>query len=150
MSRGLADNQLFDCCLFCGTCTAADAGDAEHSLCGACGSPLRPAARQRDEHSLRRMLPRFSRHHPLDVYKHWPLRRSIDAKMRDLSLNGLQFSSPQAFIAESIVKIDCELLKALARVTYSRPAANGQYLTGVEFLRLELARMTGTFVSTSA
>jgi hypothetical protein len=51
-----------------------------------------------------------------------------------------------------VVKIDCAVCRALARVAHSRrdPAAAGGWLVGLEFLTLRFASSRGSFVSTSA
>jgi hypothetical protein len=136
MSRGLTESRVLDCCLFCGTC-ADEHGDG---LCPACSSPLVPPERQAEEQSPGRTPPALERRHPLKIYAHWPLADPIEATLRGFSPNGLQFSAAVEFERDRLLKIDSDLIKALARVAYSRPGTPNRYVTSVEFLRLGLAR----------
>lgn len=142
----LPDEESGASCLFCDgphpTGTRAD----PDSLCIECGSPLRPAERQRLEPSMRRMLRRFVRQLPVEVYAEWPapMTRGL---MRDLSLNGMRFTADVPFEPDRLVKIECELCSAVGRVTHCGPDVGGSYSIGIEFVTLRFAQTRGTFVS---
>jgi hypothetical protein len=72
--------------------------------------------------------------------------------MRDLSLNGMLFVAAVHLQPNQIVRIDCQELRALARVAHTQPAPDGgdRWSTGVEFLTLRFRRIRGSFVSERA
>jgi hypothetical protein len=82
----------------------------------------------------------------------WPQQQAIAATMRDVSLNGMQFTSDVRLQANQIVRIDCAELRALARVAHVEPNTDGSapWRAGVEFLTLRFRQVRGTFVSSHA
>ena len=72
--------------------------------------------------------------------------------MRDLSLNGMSFSSAVRLQLNQVVRIDCSELRALGRVAHiERDSENGQrFSVGIEFLTLRFRQIRGSFVSAEA
>ena len=137
-------------CLFCRTSFSMERDADAAALCTECGSPLRLAERQRIEYSMRRMVQRYVRLHPVKIYTEWPAERSIGGSMRDLSLNGMRFTAEPTFEIDRLIKIDCELCRTIARVAYcDRDGAEGNII-GVEFMTVRFASTRGTFVSAQA
>jgi hypothetical protein len=136
-------------CLFCAASFSAEHADA-NGLCAECGSPVRLATRQRTQHSMRRMVQRYIRLHPVEVYTEWPAAESIAGLMRDLSLNGMRFTAKHTFELDRIIKIDCKLCRTLSRVAYCAPADSDGHVIGVEFVTVRFASARGTFVSAQA
>jgi len=137
-------------CPFCHATNVRGRHSDPEGLCSRCLSPLHPAERQRLERSLRRTLSRFTREHPLRIYRAWP-SRADGAVMRDLSLNGMRFTTAAAIEPERLIKIDSTLYSAVARVTHCGPDPSGDgYSVGVEFVTLKFMQTCGTFVSAEA
>ena len=72
--------------------------------------------------------------------------------MRDISLNGMQLLTAQKLSINQIVKIDCEVCRAIGRVAHCGPSDSkeGHWVTGVEFVTLHFTKTSGSFVSARA
>ena len=125
-------------CLFCGTAVTAEQAQASDALCECCSSPLSQARRYRFEHSMRRMFRRVERRQHVQIYTKWGTA-AIIGTMQNLSHNGMRFISPDEFEANQLIKIDSDMCKALARVSYSQREDSGGFATGVEFVTILLA-----------
>jgi hypothetical protein len=150
--RALEDtgaNLLLNACLFCGTPHGLQRAFERDDECGRCGSPLYPAARQRLEVSGQRMLSRVPKRRTIAFSVTWPQSDALVGEMRDLSLNGMQFSTNVRLQLNQIVKIECPELIALGRVAHAalETEAPEMWLTGVEFLTLRFRKSSGSFVS---
>jgi|SRR6185295_5894081 len=143
---------VMNVCLFCGAPHGLQRRLELDDDCGRCGSPLCPAERHRLEYSGQRMLSRIPKQHAIDIYVTWPQGDPAVAYMRDVSLNGMQFSSVTRLQPNQIVKIICSELHALARVAHTNRDIDtaDTWLTGVEFLTLRFRQIRGTFVSAEA
>lgn len=137
-------------CLFCRMPYSLAQTLHAEDLCARCASPLFPAARHRMESSGQRMLGRIRQERSVECYTHWPQRASLRARMCDLSLNGMQLATSFDVAPGSIVKLDTEFCRALARVAYCRPNGDRGRLVGVEFVTLVFASARGNFVSARA
>jgi curved DNA-binding protein CbpA len=154
-SAPTADDTLSDeslaarICLFCGSPHQLARSLDPDDECGHCASPLYPAERHRLDYSGQRMLHRVPKQRRIDVYVTWPQPHPHSAEMRDLSLNGMLFVAGVRFQENQIVKIDCQELRALARVAHTARDAGPVELwsTGVEFLTLRFRQIRGSFVS---
>lgn len=144
-----ADTLVMHVCLFCGTPHGRERQLERDDDCGRCGSPLCPAERQRLEYSGQRMLSRIPKHHPIDIYVTWPQAEPASGEMRDLSLNGVQFSTAFRLQPNQIVKIICSELHALARVAHTTRDIDtaDRWIIGAEFLTLRFRHIRGSFVS---
>jgi hypothetical protein len=136
-------------CLFCGIPHGLRRVIERDDDCGRCESPLYPAERHRFEYSGQRMLSRIPKHRGISLYVTWPQPEPFRAQMRDISLNGMQFAAAVRLESNQIVKIDCEELRALARVAHTARDPNevDRWHTGVEFLTLRFRKTRGSFVS---
>jgi hypothetical protein len=144
-----ADTLVMNVCLFCGAPHGLQRRLERDDECGHCGSPLCPAERHRLEYSGQRMLSRIPKHHAVDIYVTWPQAEPIAGHMRDLSLNGMQFTCVTRLQSNQIVKIICSELHALARVAHTTRDIDtaDRWITGVEFLTLRFHKIRGSFVS---
>ncbi len=136
-------------CLFCGRPHGLTRALRRSDECGECASPLFPAERHRLEYSGQRMLKRIAKRQPIRLYTGWPQAQPFAAEMRDISLNGMQLSTPQRLPIDQIVKIDSDVCQSLARIAHCERDA-GQvesWTVGVEFLTLRFAKSRGSFVS---
>lgn len=140
-------------CLFCGT-ERSHAGLPESGeRCVECGSPLTPADRSRLETRGQRAVTRFRRSRPVSFLATWPQHFATAGRMQDVSLHGLKFVTGQALAVGQIIRIDCDICRAVARIVAVQPSAESagrQWLVRAEFLTLELERTLGAFVSETA
>jgi PilZ domain len=144
-----AETLVRNVCLFCGAPHGLQRRLERDDDCGRCGSPLCPAERHRLEYSGQRMLSRIPKHHAIDIYVTWPQAAPAVGHMRDLSLNGMQFTCVTRLQANQIVKVICSELHALARVAHTNRDIDtaDRWITGVEFLTLRFRQIRGSFVS---
>ena len=134
-------------CLFCGALNTLEGTLERDDECGCCASPLYPAERQRLEYSGQRTLRRISKQHAISIWVTWPQDTPMSGEMRNLSLDGMAFTSNVLFKVNQIVRIDCSELHALGRIAHAEPATSGAYRfgAGVEFLTLNLREGGGIF-----
>jgi len=146
---GLADSRT---CLFCGTAHGLQRAVERDDECGRCASPLCPAERHRLEYSGQRVINRIPKQCPIAVSVTWPQQTALSGTMRDVSLNGMQFTTDVRLQPNQIVRIECHELRALARVAHVEPCTDGvgPWRAGVEFLTLRFRQIRGTFVSSRA
>jgi hypothetical protein len=143
-------------CLFCGSPHGIDRPLDRDDVCATCASPLFPAERHRLEYSGQRMLKRTRKRRAIELYVSWPQPQPFAAEMRDLSLNGMQLAAGAPLQLNQIVKIDCEVCSAAARVAHCKRERSGlaglteHWLVGVEFLTLKFRSPRGSFVSAEA
>jgi hypothetical protein len=139
-------------CLFCGMPHALNRAIERDDECGRCGSPLCPAERHRLEYSGQRVINRIPKQCPIAISVTWPQQVAIAGTMRDISLNGMQFTTDVRLQSNQIVRIDCADLRALARIAHVEPNPDGSapWRAGVEFLTLRFRQVRGTFVSAEA
>jgi hypothetical protein len=134
-------------CLFCGTTYDIGNEPKRDDECGRCASPLYPAERHRLEYSGQRILGRIQVRHPLSIWTRWHQDTPIAGEMRNLSLNGMAFTTPVLFELNQIVRVDCTELRALGRIAHAEQATSGAHAfsAGIEFLTLRLPEGGGTF-----
>jgi hypothetical protein len=139
-------------CLFCGAPHGLRRHIERDDDCRECASPLYPAERHRLEYSGQRMLNRIPKRRGVQIYAAWPQTAPVNGEMRDISLNGMQVVTALRLQPNQIVKIDCPLLNALARVAHSERDIEmpDRWITGVEFLTLRFRRNTGSLISARA
>lgn len=136
-------------CPFCRAPLAARLRIAPDDRCGRCACPLFPAERHRLDFSGQRVSARFARRCPVVLYTEWPQSPGHAAEALDLSLNGMRLMVARRIEPGTLLRIECELFAALARVAYARADEQaGGWALGAEFLTLRLARSAGRFVST--
>ena len=136
-------------CLFCGAEHGVDGELKRDDECGRCASPLCPAERHRLEYSGQRILGRIQVRHSISIWTRWDQDTPIAGEMRNVSLNGLAFTSPVLFEVNQIVRIDSTELRALGRIAHAEQATSGAhpFSAGLEFLTLRLPEGGGTFYS---
>jgi DnaJ-like protein len=136
-------------CLFCGAEHGVEGELKRDDECGRCASPLCPAERHRLEYSGQRILGRIQVRHAISIWTRWDQDTPIVGEMRNVSLNGLAFTSPVLFEVNQIVRIDSTELRALGRIAHAEQATSGAhpFSAGLEFLTLRLPEGGGTFYS---
>ncbi|MEA2094766.1 MAG: DnaJ domain-containing protein [Pseudomonadota bacterium] len=138
-------------CPFCGTPKPVRFRYSNSGDCNHCRSPLKPVVRLRLAGKSRRALQRTSHHAPIRYFIHPGEMTGKPGTIRDLSPQGMQFSTNCQLEDDQAIKIVSVVLSAVARVTYCR-LDNGKkgYVVGVEFLTLCFHEHTGTFISENA
>lgn len=133
----------------CGFCKAAhDHGvdTPEDALCGNCASPLRRAERHEAEEPGLRALERFPKQQVIRFYTDWPDSPMNAGRSRDISLDGMQFETNRQLNLNQMIKIDCDVCRAVARVAHVHQEGS-VWIVGVEFVTLMFEKIQGTFVS---
>lgn len=110
-----------NCCLFCGAGFFHAPSTQKH--CIQCASPLAPAqpiANARPRELLgRRAAPRIAKTGDLVIYPSWP-HGGFSARLRNLSLTGINMLTDYAVHAEQILKFDSVNLRGIAHVVSVR------------------------------
>ena len=138
---------LVDRCLFCGS-THSEMNNPM-AVCSQCDSPLGPAAHPKLESQGQRAVARIARNHPIVFYRSWP-GQAESARTRDISVNGISFVAPGPVDKGVHLKIQGDLLSAVARVTHCQEEAGDRgsvWIVGAVFITLKFARTQGSFVS---
>lgn len=86
---------------------------------------------------------------PIRYWQHWPQEQPGQGTVTNVSLSGLGFVTDEGLARDQFLKLESELLQAVARVVHCRPG-NGRRQVAVEFFTLRLARTRGAFVSDHA
>jgi hypothetical protein len=71
--------------------------------------------RQRFEYSGERMLNRIPKQRAIEILVAWPQDAPLHGVMRNLSSNGMSFTTTVLLQLNQVVRIDCSELRALAR-----------------------------------
>lgn len=134
-----------DHCPFCGGMHATPG--ASRLRCTTCGTPL--AVPVTDSHGGgelfgRRTAPRIARSGDLVVYPQWP-HPGARARLRDLSLTGLSFTSATIARSGQLIKVESSFVAGLARVASVR-TEQGRCTVHAALLSAEFASARGAFV----
>lgn len=136
-------------CFFCGApFEKAEAAPAD-LFCVDCKSPLAMPEFESSENTGVRTLNRFSKEQTITFYDHWPSSEAYMATTRDISLKGMQFVTQVGLQHNQVIKIDCDVCHAVARVAHVSQEGSS-WVVGVEFATLSFNRSRGSFVSARA
>lgn len=141
-------------CLFCRTPHGLGEVIPPSARCGKCNGPLYPAVKRRFDERSKRAISRTPRY--LKVTYTLVGTTSVDRLMalsEDISLNGMRLMTEDDIACGSRIKIECDLLDAIAEVRNCEPAnedVRRPWRIGVEFLTLEFTRNRGSFVTETA
>jgi len=147
--HGETSRILIGACLFCKTPHEHGIDIPRDMLCAVCESPLSTAERHQLEDSGLRALSRVPKQQPIVFYSSWPSSQPRSGESRDISLDGMQFVTPQALQEGEVIKIDCTVCRAVARVAHVQKSGNA-WVVGVEFVALRFESAQGTFISARA
>ncbi len=136
-------------CLFCKAPHESGLEISNDTLCADCGSPLSPAEVHDPRGADRRALRRFAKQQTITFYTSWPPIQPRSGESRDISLNGMQFMTQQPLYEGEIIKIDCAVCRAVARVVQVRQSGDC-WIVGVAFVALRFEHAQGSFVSARA
>lgn len=145
--------RIANSCPFCHTRAPRGAAFMPDTECRECGSPLRLAQKSWLEHDGSRTVNRIQRQHAVAFNTAWPQEERYAGTTRDISLTGMQIETVHGLTPGQLLKLDCTLCSAVARVVNQRQRRSGFRVVtsvGVEFITLRLAATQGAFVSTMA
>lgn len=140
-------------CLFCRATHSGPNSIDPDKLCSTCSSPLFAAEPPNHTATWVRAVDRYPRNQSVTFFSDWPQQQGQTGQILDISLTGMQFASDQWIQPKLLLKIQCEVCNAIARVVYCRrePGKDeSTWLVGVEFLTLRFHRNPGAFVSEHA
>lgn len=144
MEEAVESHAALSACAFCAEPTKGDMADSKEASCGVCGSPLQPLQQLPMDQPDRRALLRIPKNHPLVFFTHWPQPEPYFGRTDDVSLTGLRLRCTPGLAIGQIVKIDTQLLRAVARVVRAeRPSTYWE--VGVEFITLSFTKKRGSF-----
>jgi len=136
-------------CTFCRLPYDYDKKSLADTLCGNCQSPLFLTGQSQIEDRDRRSNARMPNDHPLIFCTHWPQSEPYVARADDISLNGMKFHSNICVELGQVIKIDSQILRAVARVARSERQGIG-WGVGVQFLSLCFVQSRGSFITERA
>lgn len=136
-------------CFFCGAPFEKTEAAPADLFCLDCRSPLAMPQVEESNDSGLRALHRFSKQQPITFFDHWPSSEACAATTRDISLTGMQFVTQAGLKHNQVIKIDCDVCHAVARVVHVSQEGSS-WVVGVEFATLSFNRSRGSFVSARA
>lgn len=137
-------------CLFCKSPhECVDLDDVE-STCAQCGSPVASVTRQLFETADHRAIHRIGKSMALRFLTRWPQKRLFAGRTEDVSLNGLRMVTRCPVSVGQRIRIASNLLHAVGTVVHCETRLSlmrREYVAGVAFETLRLARTSGGFLS---
>lgn len=137
-------------CVFCGSGQDPRLGNAGHSLCDVCRSPLRATSRPQLAADGKRAINRLPRKEPLTLITSWPPSRDIPAQSQDISPNGIGFTTRERLNEGNVVKLEGATCSSVATVANVRDIGDGRYAVGAAFLGVQFRQTRGGFLSVRA
>lgn len=140
-------------CVFCVTPHAFGNAILPDAVCVTCRSPLALAEPRRFEQSDQRAVSRISSKLDVRFYTEWPQPRPHHGITGDVSLNGMRLVSQRPLEAGNVIKLECDVLEAVAVVKNASRQRRGFSVdcsAGVSFITLRFDRSVGGFVSHKA
>jgi hypothetical protein len=134
-------------CLFCKSVFLIVTGRAAADVCVECRSPLHGIHSDETQLTLRRMAARIERTFDITYYTYWPQAAHIAVAM-DFSPTGIAIAGADHFFIGQLVKIDSELLSAVAEVKNQKSPVevSGPIRVGLKFKTVSFNLPRGTFV----
>ena len=136
-------------CFFCGAPFEKTEAAPADLFCLECKSPLAMPEFEGSNDDGLRALSRFSKQQTITFFDHWPSSEAYAATTRDISLKGMQFVTQVGLQHNQVIKIDCDVCHAVARVAHVSQEG-GLWVVGVEFATLSFNQSRGSFVSARA
>ena len=140
-------------CVFCVTPHAFGNSILPDAVCVTCRSPLALAEPRRFEQSDQRAVSRISSKLDVRFFTEWPQPRAHHGITGDVSLNGMRLMSQRPLEVGDMVKLECNVLEAVAVVKNATQQRRGFGLdcsAGLSFVTLRFDRSVGGFVSQKA
>jgi len=137
-------------CLFCKSVFLVFPGQAASEVCVECRSPLRGNETPETEIVLRRIAARIERTFDVTYYTYWP-QSPHHAIAMDFSPTGIAIVGADHFFIGQLIKIESELLNAVAEVKNQESNAEPSFpvRVGLKFVTVSFNLPRGTFVGVS-
>jgi hypothetical protein len=134
-------------CLFCKSVFLFVSGRAAADVCVECRSPLRGIDADETQLILRRMAARIERTFDIMYYTYWP-QAARSAVAMDFSPTGIAIAGADHFFVGQLIKIESELLSAVAQVKNQESPGEvaGPIRVGLKFMTVSFNLPRGTFV----
>jgi hypothetical protein len=134
-------------CLFCKSIFLFVPGRAAAELCVECRSPLQGIDADETQLTLRRMAARIERTFEITYYTYWP-QAAHSAVAMDFSPTGIAIAGADHFFVGQLIKIESELLSAVAQVKNQESPGEsaGPIRVGLKFMTVSFNLPRGTFV----
>lgn len=136
----------YDKCAFCRLPYECEEDIPAETLCVNCQSPLFMTRQAPVDECDRRSNPRMPNNQPLSFCTRWPQSEAYSARAGDISLHGMKFFTATDLELGQILKINSQILGAVARVTRSERQGS-KWEVGVQFLSLYFIQSQGSFVA---
>ncbi len=140
-------------CVFCVTPHAYGNSILPDAVCVTCSSPLALAEARRFEQSDQRAVSRINSKLDVRFFTEWPQARPHHGITGDVSLNGMRLITSRPLEVGNVIKLQCDVLEAVAVVKNSSLQRRGfglDYAVGLSFITLRFDRSLGGFVSQKA
>lgn len=137
-------------CLFCQAPHECVDVDDMDSTCISCGSPVAKASKHLFEAAGQRTIHRVGKSLALRFYTRWPQARPLAARTEDISPNGLRMVTRCPVSVGQRIRVVSNLLHAVGTVVHCETRRNSmrrEYVAGIVFETLRLARSSGGFLS---
>ena len=134
-------------CLFCKSVFLIVPGEATREACVECRSPLRGNDTPETEIVLRRLGARIERTFDITYYTYWP-QSPHRAIAMDFSPTGIAIAGSDHFFIGQLIKIESELLSAVAEVKNLESAGEPSVpvRVGLKFITVSFNLPRGTFI----
>jgi hypothetical protein len=134
-------------CLFCKSVFLIEPTRTVSEACLECRSPLQGIHSDETQIILRRMAARIERTFDITYYTYWP-QAAHSAVAMDFSPTGIAIAGADHFFVGQLIKIESELLSAVAQVkNQESPAeASSPIRVGLKFMTVSFNLPRGTFV----
>lgn len=133
-------------CHFCRFVHVSAAFAEPPECCVNCRSPLGLLRLPEPESNDRRRMLRLSRRFEMNFFTHWPQAAPCHARTRDVSPAGVCFHCASALAPGQMLKVESELLDAVACVVRST-LHHSEWEVGARFLSVRFAHSRGSFVA---
>ncbi len=139
-------------CPLCRSVTRVAAALTGSRRCHACDSPLTRVTPATPDSPGERAVPRLERHPRVRFVRAADHARVHQGTVQDLSSQGMGFVTTDALQPGELVRLECDLLSAVARVVSCRAQAGlpERHAVGVVFVTAEFHRRQGSLVATQA
>ncbi|MDJ0760450.1 MAG: J domain-containing protein [Woeseiaceae bacterium] len=140
-------------CVFCVTPHGYGSAILPDAICVSCKSPLALVEPRRFEQSDQRAVSRINSKLDVRFFTEWPQARPHQGITGDVSLNGMRLITSRPLDVGNVIKLQCDVLEAIAVVknsTLQRRGLGLDYAVGLSFITLRFDRSLGGFVSQKA
>lgn len=139
-----------DICLFCGVASKERHADSAEE-CRVCSAPLTMMESiSPTSTATQRLVYRIAKAESVRIHSSPQDRTGTAAQVHDISISGIRFGCPVQFDPGAVVRVDCDICTAVARIAHvsSDGADVPQY--GAEFLTVRFKRQRGSLLSVPA